>query len=165
MVVLVFTTSSALATAADPVCGSRAKTEAVESIEDEKFLGPILQKALEDLMERLNVKDDVEKQLLFEAMRGKTVVESTSPNSVTIVFVRPSKTKETRDTFEVRIPDHHLIIKMVKIRSASVVEPVGVIVNSAAKDGQMIVDESVLHFRKGKWRHADRRKDEPDSDQ
>ena len=93
-------------------------------------------------------KTTLKKQLFMTAMRGKI---AGSPDSLTIFVLRPSETKESRETFVVPAEEWNGTLKMVKVRTPKVAGPVGIIVYAAVDKGRIEVEETVLRYENGRW--------------
>jgi hypothetical protein len=112
-------------------------------------IGRAIRSGIEDAMAKLEIRDDVEVGLMREATKGKHLG---SPSALSIVLLRPAEEKESRKDHEFANPDMHFKIRMTKVRTKHVSRPTGIIVHNALRDGEMVVEESVLQLgADGKW--------------
>jgi len=110
-----------------------------------------IEKGIEDVFATLKISDDIEGGLLNHVL-SSPIKELGSPDAMTIVLLRPTETKESREVYEYRNDDQHFKLKMAKVRTRGVSRPIGVIVRTAVSDGQIIIEEWSLQLgRDGKW--------------
>ncbi|MFN0199447.1 MAG: hypothetical protein ACKVT0_22070 [Planctomycetaceae bacterium] len=122
------------------------KVNKIDSEED--FLGAILEQAFEDLVKQLKVEGELEKKLLIQALKTKSI---SKPDSITILLFNPNARNEEREQHEFRNPDQQFSLKMVKVKSSLVSEPIGIVIQSSIVEGELIVNELFYSFRMGEW--------------
>lgn len=125
--------------------------EVVHVIKADNLLGDIMQTAIENVIQELKIADDVEKSLFLRAMKDKAIG---GPMTVTIILVRPAEAArgEVSETYESRNDDQEFVLRMTKLGTNSVIQPIGIIHRAAIVDGKLFTDQTVVRFQNdGLW--------------
>jgi hypothetical protein len=109
----------------------------------------MMQEAFDNMRADLKANDDLEFELLVQAVKGKTIGRQPK---ITIVLIRPDEILESRETYEFRNDDQGFVIKMVKIKTKRIVGPVAVIITAAVDEGKLLTEHMALRYGDdGRW--------------
>jgi hypothetical protein len=112
-------------------------------------VGDAIEAGFNDVMANLEISDEVEAGLLKEAMKGNDLG---SPATLSLVLIRPSESSESQKESEFANSEKQFKVRMSNRRTKHITHPIGVIVHSAIREGEIITEQSVLQLDEdGKW--------------